>query len=309
MPLPFVSYITFNRLGLTVKSLSSILNSTDDFDLHIIDNHSTDGTWEYIQSINDSRIKSKTQLPVNAGQIYALNFNLVKRQPDQYFITVDNDVVIETPDWISRFQRVFSSFPHVGLLGVMGPSPETLPPVIPVFKFTEPLYLELIKTNDNYVQDYAPKGILALRPELISILGYWSEENYFGNLEMLFRVNRFTSYKAGLLANIVISVPQEVSCAQCQYQARCQLNRPTETCFSIFQKYNMKDLFEARYRWKLDETIKDMLCGARPAYCASLLDVRSITNNTINMDWALENIKFLLKTLFNQLSEVKKMTH
>ncbi len=298
MPLPFVSYITFNRLGLTVNSMSSILNSTDDFDLHIVDNHSTDGTWEYIQSLNDSRIKSKTQLQVNAGQIYALNFNLVKRQPDQYFIAVDNDVVIKTPDWISRFQNTFSSFPHLGLLGVVGPSPETLPPVTKVFKFNELLYLELNKTNDNFVQDYSPKGILALRPELISILGYWSEENYFGNSELLFRVNRFTSYKAGLLDNIVISMPQEVSCAQCPYQAGCQLNRPTETCFSIFQKFDVRDLFEARYRWKLDETVKDMLSGARPVYCASLLDVRSISNNTINMDWALENIKFFVENTF-----------
>lgn len=48
---PFISYVTFNRLGLTVKNLSSILDSTDDFELHIIDNNSTDGTWKYIQKL------------------------------------------------------------------------------------------------------------------------------------------------------------------------------------------------------------------------------------------------------------------
>lgn len=295
MPLPFVSYITFNRLGLTVRSLSSILNSNDDFDLHIVDNNSTDGTWEYLQSLNDRRIKSKTQLPVNAGQIYALNFNLLKRQPDQYFITVDNDIVIETPDWISRFQKIFSFFPHLGLLGVVGPSPGILPPATKIFKLNQLVYHELNKTYENNVQNYAPKGCLALRPDLISILGYWSEENYFGNLELLLRVNRFTSYKAGLLENIVISMPQEVTCAQCQYQARCRLDRSTETCFSIYQNLNVKDLFEAKYRWKLDETVKDMLSGARPVYCASLHDGRSMSNNTINTDWALENLRFFIE--------------
>lgn len=295
MPLPFVSYITFNRLGLTVKSLSSILNSTDDFDLHIVDNNSTDGTWEYLQSLNDSRIKSKTQLPVNAGQIYALNYNLLRRQPDQYFITVDNDVVIETPDWISRFQKIFSSFPHVGLLGVVGPSPQTLPPTIKIFKLNQLLYLELNKTPENNVPNYAPRGCLALRPELITILGYWSEENYFGNLELFFRVNRFTSYKAGLLKDIIISMPQGIPCAQCQYQARCQLNRPVETCLSIYQKLDVKDLFEAKYKWKLNETVKDLLSGARSAYCASLQDGKAMSENVINVDWALENLRFFVE--------------
>ncbi|MCS4465629.1 glycosyltransferase family 2 protein [Clostridium botulinum] len=125
---PLISYVTFNRLGLTVKNLSSILDSTDDFELHIIDNNSTDGTWKYIQSLNDRRIKSRIQIGVNSGPIYALNLNLSKRKPDQYFITVDNDVYIETKDWITRFMKVFETFPEVGLLGVQRgqPYPEEL---------------------------------------------------------------------------------------------------------------------------------------------------------------------------------------
>lgn len=37
---PLVSYSTFNRMGLTARSLYSLLNTSDDFELHIIDNNS-----------------------------------------------------------------------------------------------------------------------------------------------------------------------------------------------------------------------------------------------------------------------------
>lgn len=82
---PFLSYITFNRLGLTARSLKSILDTPEDFEMHIIDSNSKDDTWEYIQSLDDSRIKSKTRLDMNLGPVYALNLNLSKRRQEQYF--------------------------------------------------------------------------------------------------------------------------------------------------------------------------------------------------------------------------------
>lgn len=202
MPAPFVSYITFNRLGVTVESLSSLLNSFDDFELHIVDNHSTDGTWKYLQSLRDRRIKSKTQLPVNSGQVYALNFNLRKRKRNQYFITVDSDVVVQTRDWVKRFMKAFKAFPAVGLVSALGtPPPERLPPAAPIFK------------KDQF-------------------------------------------------------------------------------CLELDKKLYINDLFRKKFRWKLDETIKDMLNGARPIYCASLLDETLPANHLLNMAWACESIQF-----------------
>lgn len=290
---PFVSYITFNRLGLTVKSLPSILSSSDDFELHIIDCNSKDGTWEYLQSLEDCRITSRTQLPVNAGQVYAINQNLLIRQPDQYFINLDNDVIIETKDWISRFQRIFDTFPQVGMLSVLGSSPEKPPPLTPIFK-DDLFYLELNKDYDDHVQSYIPIGCMALRPNLIKEIGYWSEENYFGHRELLFRVNRFTSFKVGLQGDIAISIPQEIDCSQCPYKNQCQLDQVNETCFSIYQKFDKNNVFKEQFKWKFDETVKDLLSGARPVYCPSLLDERSMLNNVINKNWATENIQFFV---------------
>jgi glycosyltransferase involved in cell wall biosynthesis len=114
----FISFVTFNRMGLTIRNLDALLKTTDDFELNIVDINSNDNTWDFIQSLKDSRIKSITRLPENKGPIYALNYNLARRKPGQYFITIDSDVHLHTPDWISRFMKVFDTFPDVGLLAL-----------------------------------------------------------------------------------------------------------------------------------------------------------------------------------------------
>jgi len=290
---PIISYVTFNRVGLTIRNLSAILQSTDDFEMHIVDNGSIDGTWEYIQGLNDSRILSKTNIGTNVGQIYGINLNLLKRRPEQYFITVDNDVYIETKDWISRLMKVFDAFPEVGLLGIKrgDPYPEFYPPVTPKSR-DGVSYLELIHSTPDGEQDFVPGCCQCLRPELIQQLGYWSEENYAGEAEISLRVNNYSSFQAGFVTDISIKMPQMIDCAQCQYNTVCKLNRPEETCFSIYQKRYNNDLFMKKFKWKFIETINDMRKGLRPIYCASALDGESMENHIFTLAWALENFRF-----------------
>jgi glycosyltransferase involved in cell wall biosynthesis len=292
---PFISYITFNRLGLTVKNLAAILESTEDFEMHIIDSCSTDGTWDYIQSLNDSRIISKTQIGINAGQIYALNSNLIKRRPDQYFITVDNDVLIETKDWISRFMKVFETFPEVGLLGVRrgNPYPVFYPDVISKEK-DGIYYLQLVHSSTDVEQDFVPGCLQCLRPELIEELGYWSEENCAGEAELSLRVNNYSSFTAGFMTDISINMLQTLDCTQCQYNSLCQLNKSTQTCFSMYKNRYKNDVFKEKEKWKFEETVKDMRSGKRPIYCASSLDGASMENHIFQIDWALENFRFYI---------------
>jgi len=295
MSLPFVSYITFNRLGLTVKSLSSILSTPDKFEMHIIDSNSSDGTWEYLTGLNDRRIVSKTRLPVNSGKIYALNLNLTKRQKDQLFISLDNTVTIWTQGWISRIQRIFDTFPDLGMLSVLPVSPaaKNLPPVISRYK-NGLFYLELKKENVDPFKTHFPEECLCLNPNLIEQIGYWSEENYFGIQELLFRVTRFSSFKAGLIADTGLILQQDINCSQCVYRDKCILDRSKETCSSIYKKLNKDNHFKGEFRWKYEETIKDMESRARPIYCASLHDAESLSNNIFNLDWAVENLQFYI---------------
>ncbi len=292
---PLISYITFNRLGLTVKNLTTILESSDDFEMHIIDNNSTDGTWKYIQGLKDSRIMSRARIDVNFGQIYALNLNLVKRRPEQYFMTVDNDVYIETKDWISRFLKVFETFPEVGLLGVQRGQPyeDPLPSVIPKVK-DNIFYLELDNSTPNIDQNYIPGCCMCLRPELLNEIGYWCEENCFGEIELSNRVNNYTSFKSGFVTNISIQMPQTMDCSTCQYNSQCTLNKYTETCFTNYNKLYKNDEFKKHYRWKLDETITDLKSGARPVYCASANDGTSTSTHVFNYEWAMENFNYYI---------------
>src|SRR5690242_18363670 len=57
-PPPYLNYLTFNRLGLTIKNLNNILESKENFEMHITDCNSQDSTWDYIKSLDDKRIKS-----------------------------------------------------------------------------------------------------------------------------------------------------------------------------------------------------------------------------------------------------------
>jgi len=291
---PLLSYVTFNRLGLTVKNIFSILESTDEFEMHIVDNNSTDGTWEFIQSLNDSRILSKCQIPINNGQIYALNLNMLSRRPDQYFITVDNDVFIETKDWISRFMKVFDAFPEVGLLGVQRgyPYPEYLPPVEPKIK-DGIIYLELADASPLTEQNYVPGCCQCLRPELIDEIGFWCEESCFGERELSLRVNDYTSFKAGFVPSINIKMPQSLECSQCRYKDQCQLNKHSETCFTKYQSKYINDEFFEKFKWKFDEIIRDMESGARDAYCSTALCEVS-EGRILNLEWALQNYRYYI---------------
>lgn len=287
---PFISFVNFNRLGLTEKNLKNILDTDEDFEMHIIDCNSKDNSWDYIQSVNDSRIKSKTLFSLNVGPIYAVNYNLTKRKPDQYFFTIDSDVNIKTKNWISRYMEVFEAFPDVGVLGVMRdkPYPRYMPPIIPHVK-GDVNYLELKNAKVDEEMDFLHGCLQCLRPELISEIGYWSEENGYGDAELSPRVVNYTSFKVGFLTTVEIDMTQSMTCEECQVKELCKLNRSINTCFSLSKNANVNEPFARKFKWKYLETFKELEDGKRTAYCASIHDPDSIKTYVYNYDWAMEN--------------------
>ncbi len=290
---PFISYITFNRLGLTVKNLPALLSSTEDFELHIIDNNSKDDTWDYIMSLNDCRIKSRDRFELNHGRTYALNLNLLRRLPEQYFFTVDTDVFVETRDWLSRFLNVFEAFPEAGLLGVE-PKNGFLPPVITKTK-ANLSYLELSGVVPDIDSSYIPASCMGLRPELIKEIGYFCEENCFEDIDLSYRVCHYTNFKAGFVPDVRLQKTPLCTCADCSYIDRCKLAKVTNTCFTKYNALNKTVDFMQKNRWKFEETIRDMESGARPVYCASLLDRASAKAHIYNEDWAMDNFMYFIK--------------
>jgi glycosyltransferase involved in cell wall biosynthesis len=298
---PFISYITFNRMGLTAKNLKSILDTPEDFEMHIIDSNSKDDTWNYLQTLNDSRIKSKTRLPVNMGPVFALNLNLSKRRPDQYFFSIDSDVYMKTKDWLTRFMTVFYTFPDVGLLGVQRTAPyiPIYPPVIPHYS-NGVTYLQLTDGHIDVPLDFVHGCCIGMRPELIQQVGYWSEETCYGDAELTPRVINYTSFKAGYMSDanmnplIDIDMAQKIPCAECMVQGYCSQDKVNNTCFNIHHKSYINEPFVSKFKWKYLEFFQQLAAGQRTVYCASFFDPGSIAAHSYNKEWATENMNYYI---------------
>ncbi len=290
---PMVSFVMWNRLGLAARNLTALLKTEDDFELHIIDSDSRDNTWDFVQDLKDERIKSKTRFDKNCGPIYASNYALSKRKPDQFFIIMDSDVHIYTKNWVSKFLEVFREFPEVGLLGVPKAAPYMayLPPVL--FNIRNGVsYIQLKNASLTDPLDFVPGHLQCLRPELINLVGYWSEEGHYGDADISPRIVHYTPFKVGYTTTIEIDQLQEVGCEQCTARQWCKLDKKTETCFSIRDKFYRNPLFAMKYLWRHLQTFEEIKEGKRTAYCASVHDEESMKNHLYYKDWAEENFNF-----------------
>jgi hypothetical protein len=287
---PYVNFTCFNRLGLTIKNLTNLLDSDEDFELNIIDCNSKDNSWDYIQSLTDSRIKSRIRFEKNCGPIFAVNFALSRRKPNQYFIVMDSDTFIKSKNWIARFMEVFEAFPEVGLLGLMrdNPYPRYLPPIIPRVNGAIS-YLELKNADINAQMDFIPGQLQCLRPALIREIGYWSEENGFGDAEISPRIVHYTNFKVGFLTTIEIDMSQKLTCDECMGRDICKLSRSIGDCFSMSRLYNKNESFVTKNTWKFKQTFEELQAGQRTAYCASIHDPESVRTHLYNADWAYDN--------------------
>lgn len=74
---------TYNGIKYIRESVESVLGQTyQDFEFLICDDHSTDGTWEYLQTLNDSRIRLFRN-EQNKGLFPTLNF-LIRQTSAQW---------------------------------------------------------------------------------------------------------------------------------------------------------------------------------------------------------------------------------
>lgn len=287
---PLVSFITWNRMGLTVRNLNALLKTTDDFELYITDSCSGDCTWEYILDISDSRIKSKTRLPVNLGPIYAVNYNLSKRANGQYFVAMDSDVNLHTPDWVSKFMEAFAAFPDAGLLGsVSGEYYE---------RYRLP-YIKHEKDSACYMEitrGFVEGCFQCFRPGLLDLLGYWCEECCMGDVEICHRIRNYTGYKAGYLPAVEIDQLQQVSCESCEGRRWCGLSgKAPPGCFGLRNEKYRNPQFRQLHGRKYLKCNKDMESGARGVYRASVHDGASLSSNAYDSRLAEENFGYYRK--------------
>jgi GT2 family glycosyltransferase len=110
-----VVVLTHNRVHLLEKCVENVLLRTSPSTREIViwDNASTDGTAEYLASLDDPRIRVVTS-EENIGQnAYARAFRLTT---SPYLIEVDDDVVDAPEAWDSTLRDAFERLPDVGFL-------------------------------------------------------------------------------------------------------------------------------------------------------------------------------------------------
>lgn len=123
-----IMVVTYNRLPLTKFTIASLIKHTDyPFRLIVIDNDSTDGTVEYLNSELSDSIRSSPYCksidihlnPINRGVAVGRNqgLKISDRYPDvQYLCTLDNDVEL-VPNWATDIVDILNTLPNF-LIGI-----------------------------------------------------------------------------------------------------------------------------------------------------------------------------------------------
>lgn len=105
--------VTHNRLEYTKKSISRLLEDhSEEFDLYLWDNASTDGTQEYLKNLKDPRIAETILSKNNQGQTGAMNYVWSKTKAE-LIGKLDNDCLV-TPGWTRIMAKAHNDIENLG---------------------------------------------------------------------------------------------------------------------------------------------------------------------------------------------------
>ena len=94
------------------QSVESVLNqSIYDFDFYILDDCSTDGSWEYLSSLKDDRI-TLFRNDINRGLFYNLNFLIKTSEAGLIKLWSQDDIMY--PQCIERILAFHKQYPQIG---------------------------------------------------------------------------------------------------------------------------------------------------------------------------------------------------
>lgn len=104
--------LTHNLLPITQMCLTSIRLHTDNYELIVVDNGSTDGTAEYLQAQSDVKLIRNER---NLGFAKGCNQGLEIASGDTVLF-LNNDTIV-TPHWLTRMLKVLEADERIGIVG------------------------------------------------------------------------------------------------------------------------------------------------------------------------------------------------
>ncbi|PYS67058.1 MAG: glycosyl transferase family 1, partial [Acidobacteria bacterium] len=117
-PKASIIVVTYNNLELNRLCLESIYARTEwpNFEVIVVDNHSTDGTPEYLKEVEKNFTNLRVTLnESNLGFAAANNIGLRQATGD-YLVLLNNDTIV-TRGWLSTLIRHLQADASIGLIG------------------------------------------------------------------------------------------------------------------------------------------------------------------------------------------------
>lgn len=113
-----IGIVTYNRLEFTRQTLDSLHEHTSfPHVVTVIDNHSTDGSREYLQEQKRlGRIDNLVLLDENVGVAKASNLAWSLVPEATHYLKLDNDIVLRKDGWLDEMVRVVDALPEVGVV-------------------------------------------------------------------------------------------------------------------------------------------------------------------------------------------------
>lgn len=113
-----IGMVTFNRLEFTTQAITALFQHTCfPHVITVVDNGSTDGTPEYLQALyQQGFITNLILLPSNVGIAKASNLAWSQEPDAEYYLKLDNDIVIQKPGWLSNMVDVIDHIPGLGAI-------------------------------------------------------------------------------------------------------------------------------------------------------------------------------------------------
>ena len=109
-PLFTIAIPVFNRFDFFKEAVDSVLNQTfSDFELIIVDDYSADGTWEYIKTIDDPRIRAFRN-EKNIGIVPNWRRCIEKAKGRWFKFLMSDDLIF--PDSLSILKKLIDKYPE-----------------------------------------------------------------------------------------------------------------------------------------------------------------------------------------------------
>lgn len=162
-----ITVTAFNRIDCTVRTILALHKTSGlKFCLNVIDNNSSDETPYVLADLKKKNlIHNYVRFNKNMGPSCSTNYGW-DLQPADYYIRMDNDIVIQRKGWLLDFITLMQKYPDLSLLSF---------PIFNKEKDYSPVTLNgfdriLFKSESH------PGGLFCITDSVFKTLGYWNEE-------------------------------------------------------------------------------------------------------------------------------------